>query len=78
VSGCTLSPSFWEVYETKISYKWSQVTPLCKLIEMVQYVENQTIQVLLIFIALTIGEGEDWVRRHLKIRGDAPTIFIAT
>jgi hypothetical protein len=35
--GWTLSPSFWEVYKTKILYKWSQVTPLCELNEMGQY-----------------------------------------
>ena len=35
-SGMTLSPSFWKVSKTKISYKVSHVTPSSKLNEMVQ------------------------------------------
>ena len=41
MSGWTLSPSFWEVFETKISNKWSQVTPLFELIEMGQYLSGR-------------------------------------
>ena len=37
VSGWTLSPSFWEVFKTKISNKWPQVTPLFELNKMGQY-----------------------------------------
>ena len=35
----TLSPSFWEVYKTKILYKWSQVTTFFELSGMEQYSE---------------------------------------
>ena len=34
---CWVGPSFWELFETKILNKWSQVTPLFELNEMGQY-----------------------------------------